>query len=140
VDREARLLCLLRALFGEAEEVLDHGLERAYVRLLADHAVLDDAVLRPLAVSQLDAELEELEHDLLHGDLPCAVTLGLDHCLERLERGTPLADGNELCNDERGVHATGKKRGCGGSKIHGCEPSARLSAFSGFWNCARFLL
>eukprot|EP00966_Prymnesium_polylepis_P081931 1897658-Prymnesium_polylepis.1 len=80
----------------ELHKVAEHRLHRGDVDLLADDAVLDEAVLGRLALAHLDAQVEEPRHDLLDRRLPRAVALGREDIVQRDQSGILLADGHEL--------------------------------------------
>ncbi len=72
-------------------------LDGAHVRVLRHVLVLIESIFGQLALAQIDAELDEQEHNGLQGgDGTIAGSLGGDMFVEQRQRRLRLADGDEL--------------------------------------------
>jgi hypothetical protein len=83
-------LCLGRLVLGELHVVAHDLLHRRGLRLLADHAVLDERVLE--VAPEVDRQLDVLLHDLLMCRRPQAVPSRDQDAVQRLERRRRLPD------------------------------------------------
>mmetsp|Transcript_19979 Transcript_19979/g.60389 ORF Transcript_19979/g.60389 Transcript_19979/m.60389 type:complete len:301 (+) Transcript_19979:1538-2440(+) len=76
----------LGAVGGGLDEILDDLLQTGHVDLLANIAVVDEAVLGVPPLLQLYAQVHVLEHDRLQDLGPGAVALASDDIMQRLQR------------------------------------------------------
>lgn len=110
-------------------QMAEHVLEGADVDLLADNAVLDQAVLGHPALLERDADVEVLGDHLLDHRRPRAVPLGREHVMQRVERGLLLTDVQQLLRALQRVlrlgevvrHAAAAARR-GSEALRGCVP------------------
>lgn len=68
-----------------------------HTNLLADVLVLVQALLGQVALAEVHAELQVLEHDGLVDLLPCSVLLALDDIVEDVQGWLLLANLQKLC-------------------------------------------
>lgn len=84
-------------LLGELDEALEDELNCAHVGVLGCVLVLVEAVLGELAFAEIDAQLDEEDHDGLEGgDGAVAGSLGGDMFVEELQGGLLLFDSDEF--------------------------------------------
>lgn len=87
-------LCHLRV--SKGDKALDHILNRPNRRVLGDILVLHHSFLRYTPLTQLDAQLDEVEHDRLEGrQRGLAESLGGEHFCEGLQGGGFAPDRDE---------------------------------------------
>ncbi len=95
VDKKSGLYC-------ECQQLPDLCKQHRFIltNLLTDVLVLVETLLGQVALAQIDAELQVLEHDGLVDLLPCSMFLALDDIVQNIQSWLLLANLKEFCISE----------------------------------------